>query len=72
MRDQHWDASDANDLETEHAIYHADAVLKYPQSGERIRGRRNTQIMRTEQPSRSALSSSESWVMVIFGSLNPF
>lgn len=35
--DQHWAASDANDLETEHDIYLEDAVLEYPQSGERIR-----------------------------------
>ena len=38
--DQHWAASDANDFETEHRIYREDAVLEYPQSGERIRGRR--------------------------------
>jgi ketosteroid isomerase-like protein len=44
--DQHWAASDANDFETEHHIYHEDAVLEYPQSGERIRGRRNIQITR--------------------------
>jgi hypothetical protein len=31
--DQHWAASDANDFETEHRIYHEDAVLEYPQSG---------------------------------------
>ncbi len=30
--DQHWAASDANDFETEHRIYHEDAVLEYPQS----------------------------------------
>jgi hypothetical protein len=29
--DQHWAASDANDFETEHRIYHEDAVLEYPQ-----------------------------------------
>src|SRR6202050_4767349 len=47
--DQHWAASDANDFETEHRIYHEDAVLEYPQSGERIRGRRNIQNQRTKQ-----------------------
>ena len=36
--DQHWAASDANDFETEHRIYHEDAVPEYPQSGERTRG----------------------------------
>ena len=50
--DQHWAASDANDFETEHRIYHEDAVLEYPQSGERIRGCRNIQLTRTIQPNR--------------------
>jgi len=49
--DQHWSASDANDFETEHSIYHEDAVLEYPQSGERIRGRDNIKITRAKQPS---------------------
>jgi hypothetical protein len=49
--DRHWAASDANDFETEHQIYRDDAVLEYPQSGERIRGRRNIQASRTAQPS---------------------
>lgn len=48
--DRHWAASDANDFETEHDIYREDAVLEYPQSGERIRGRRNIQSSRTAQP----------------------
>ena len=48
--DQHWAASDANDFETEHRIYHEEAVLDYPQSGERIRGRLNIQITRSTQP----------------------
>ena len=50
--DQHWAASDANDLETEHSIYHEDAVLEYPQSGERTRGRNNIQKQRGSQPSQ--------------------
>jgi hypothetical protein len=41
-----WAASDANDFEEEHQIYREDAVLEYPQSGERIRGRRNIQASR--------------------------
>jgi hypothetical protein len=49
--DRHWAASDANDFETEHQIYREDAVLEYPQSGERIRGRRNIQASRAAQPS---------------------
>src|SRR6204780_3896056 len=50
--DRHWAASDANDFETEHLIYHEDAVLDYPQSGERTRGRRNIQGQRASQPSQ--------------------
>ena len=50
--DQHWTASDANDFETEHRIYHEDAVLDYPQSGERTRGRSNIQNQRASQPNK--------------------
>src|ERR1700722_5594740 len=54
--DQHWAASDANDFETEHRIYHEDAVLEYPQSGERTRGRSNIQGQRASQPSNKRFS----------------
>jgi SnoaL-like domain len=50
--EQHWAASDAGDFETEHDIYLDDAVLEYPQSRERIRGRRNIQITRTLQANK--------------------
>jgi ketosteroid isomerase-like protein len=50
--DRHWAASDASDFEAEHLIYHEDAVLDYPQSGERTRGRRNIQGQRASQPSK--------------------
>ena len=66
--DQHWAASDANDLETEHLIYHQDAVLDYPQSGERTRGRSNIQAQRASQPSkkrftvRRIIGSGDLWV----------
>jgi SnoaL-like domain len=48
--ERHWAASDANDFAVEHEIYREDAVLYYPQSGERIRGRRKIQESRTVQP----------------------
>jgi len=66
--DQHWAASDANDFETEHLIYREDAVLDYPQSGERTRGRHNIQCQREGQPSkkrftvRRILGSGDLWV----------
>lgn len=47
---RHWAASDASDFDVEHDIYRDDAVLEYPQSGERIRGRRNIQASRAAQP----------------------
>ena len=66
--DQHWSASDANDLETEHLIYREDAILDYPQSGERTRGRCNIQAQRASQPSkkrftvRRIIGSGDLWV----------
>ena len=66
--DQHWAASDANDFETEHRIYLDDAVLEYPQSGERTRGRSNIQGQRASQPNKKRFSirrivgSGELWV----------
>jgi hypothetical protein len=49
---RHWAASDANDFAAEHQIYEDHAVLEYPQSGERIRGRRRIQASRMAQPSK--------------------
>lgn len=66
--ERHWKASDANDFETEHEIYREDAVLEYPQSGERIRGRKNIQESRTVQPNRKrftvqrTIGSGDLWV----------
>jgi ketosteroid isomerase-like protein len=54
--DQHWAASDVNDFETEHLIYLEDAVLEYPQSGERTRGRSNIQNQRASQPNKKRFS----------------
>jgi hypothetical protein len=48
---RHWQASDADDLLAEHAIYAGSAVLEYPQSGERIRGPKNILASRRAQPS---------------------
>ena len=65
---EHWAASDVNDLEAEHEIYRDDAVLEYPQSGERIRGRHNIQASRAAQPNvkhfevRRIVGAGELWV----------
>jgi hypothetical protein len=37
--EEHWAASEAGDSELEHRLYADDAVLDYPQSGERFVGR---------------------------------
>ena len=50
--ERHWAASQAGDETAEHAIYADDAVLEYPQSGERFRGRRNIQGQRGHHPAR--------------------
>jgi SnoaL-like domain len=47
---EHWQASEGGDIEAEHAIYAAEAVLDYPQSGERFRGRSNIQAQRGGHP----------------------
>jgi hypothetical protein len=66
--ERHWKASDANDFEAEHEIYRKDAVLDYPQSGERIRGRRNIQESRFVQPNkkrftvRRIIGSGDLWI----------
>jgi hypothetical protein len=46
----HWKASEAGDIEAEHAIYAYDAILDYPQSGERFRGRAKIQAQRGGHP----------------------
>lgn len=49
---RHWEASEASDFKLEHEIYREDAVLDYPQSGERIRGRHNIQESRYVQANK--------------------
>jgi hypothetical protein len=66
--ERHWAASDASDFEVEHEIYREDAILDYPQSGERLRGRRNIQESRFVQPNkkrftvRRIVGSGDIWV----------
>jgi hypothetical protein len=65
---RHWAASDANDFATEHHIYRTDAILEYPQSGERIRGRANIAASRAAQPNakrftvRRMLGGGDLWI----------
>ena len=48
--EEHWQASEAGDTEAEHAMYSPDAVLDYPQSGERFRGRATISSQRSGHP----------------------
>src|SRR5579871_1637547 len=65
---RHWQASDEGEFDLKHEIYRDDAVLDYPQSGERIRGRHNIQESRCLQPNqkrftvRRIIGSGNLWV----------
>src|ERR1700729_454979 len=48
----HWRASADGDVEAEHNIYADDSVCDYPQSGERILGRKNLQALRSHHPGK--------------------
>jgi SnoaL-like domain len=51
---RHWSVSPADDpqtaLELAHQIYHDNVVVEWPQSGERILGRRNLRALREAYP----------------------
>jgi hypothetical protein len=65
---RHWASSDADDFVTEHQIYADQAVLEYPQSSERIRGRQRIQASRMAQPNkkrfavRRVLGTGDLWI----------
>ncbi len=48
--EQHWQASERGDADAEHAIYAEDAILDYPQSGERFRDRSRIRAQRGGHP----------------------
>ncbi len=48
--EDHWRASDRGDIDAEHAIYAAEAILDYPQSGERFLGRPKIRAQRGGHP----------------------
>ncbi|MEU9449470.1 nuclear transport factor 2 family protein [Streptomyces sp. NPDC048277] len=48
--EEHWRASERGDIEAEHAVYAVDAILDYPQSGERFRGREAIAAQRGGHP----------------------
>ena len=65
---EHWEASERGDGDAEHAIYATDAILDYPQSGERFRGRSKIQAQRGGHPAerhftiRRILGKGDLWV----------
>jgi hypothetical protein len=63
--EEHWRASESGDTEAEHAIYAVDAILDYPQSGERFRGRVTISAQRGGHP-----ASRHFTVLRIVGSQN--
>jgi hypothetical protein len=66
--ERHWAASERGDIDAEHAIYAAEAILDYPQSGERFKGRSKIQAQRGEHPAerhftiRRILGGGNLWV----------
>ena len=65
---QHWEASERGDGDAEHAIYAENAILDYPQSGERFSGRAAIQAQRGGHPAerhftiRRILGEADLWV----------
>src|SRR5580700_1661145 len=65
----HWHASAVGDANAEHDIYADDSICDYPQSGERIVGRRNLQALRSHHPGKPSgfeikriVGSGELWI----------
>ena len=51
MLEQHWERfANAGDFDLAHSIYHDDAILEWPQSGERFVGKSAMQAMREGAP----------------------
>ena len=66
--EQHWTASEAGDVELEHRLYAENAILDYPQSGERFVGRSTIAEQRSGNPAhrhfrvRRVLGAGSLWV----------
>jgi SnoaL-like domain len=56
MLEQHFTSGDPD---RSHAMYHADAVLEFPQSGERFEGVENMREWRSEYPASTAVEYRE-------------
>ncbi|HJQ49173.1 MAG TPA: nuclear transport factor 2 family protein [Gaiellaceae bacterium] len=66
--ERHHVASSRGDMDEVHAIYHEDAVIEYPQSGERILGRHKLRGLRESHPAkldfsiRRIVGSGDVWI----------
>lgn len=66
--EEHWRASELGDIEAEHSVYAEHAILDYPQSGERFRGRAAISAQRGGHPAdrhftlRRIVGSGDLWV----------
>src|ERR1700747_3004648 len=65
----HWPASASGDQDIKHDIYAKQTICDYPQSGERIHGKRNLQNLRSHHPGhptdftiRRLLGSGNLWI----------
>lgn len=52
MLDRYWEATIALDLDRIHEIYLDDVVVEFPQSGERILGKKNIYQLRAHYPAK--------------------
>jgi hypothetical protein len=62
---QHFESSDPD---LAHEMYHEDAVLEFPQSGERFVGVENVREWRSKYPASTSVSSERSGAEMISGS----
>src|SRR5262245_8965526 len=59
MFEEHFELSRRGDRDRAHAIYHADAVLEFPQSGERFEGVPNFREWRSQYPAETKFELGE-------------
>lgn len=56
LLERYWKAIDSGDFELAHRIYHEEALLDFPQTGERINGRDNIKASRAADPQRATVA----------------
>jgi SnoaL-like domain len=56
LLDRYWSAASQGNADIEYALYDTNAVLEYPQSGERTIGRANIRASREHHPAKRAFT----------------